>query len=130
MSSSYTEGSPDERRTPIPLDALAWGSRSIRSVRRSERAIQDARFTEVVVLRLPLLIAYAYYASHRLIPTRYSIKESLGDPTYHKMNPGTNANCLGWGKNSAQIGEAYLLLRVRCNDLFKQMCSSDSCVTK
>src|SRR5690554_1425480 len=38
---------------PNPLEALAWGSRSTRSVRRSETANEAARLTAVVVLPTP-----------------------------------------------------------------------------
>src|SRR5262249_32051310 len=39
--------------TPIPLDALACGSRSTSKVRRSDTANEAARFTAVVVLPTP-----------------------------------------------------------------------------
>ncbi|KAF5035162.1 hypothetical protein DSECCO2_588490 [anaerobic digester metagenome] len=49
----YTEFRTPLTSTPSPLDALAWGSQSMTSTRRSMAAREAARFTVVVVLPTP-----------------------------------------------------------------------------
>jgi len=78
------EGSPRLRRIPSPLEALAWGSMSIRRDRLSANAMQEAKFTEVVVLPTPPFWLQMQITCPILENPQHIVSEFSRAPSYHK----------------------------------------------